>query len=185
MVKKIIALHHEALSIRIFLFCGILFFAMQQSIWAEVVTDGLAGPAQSLQGPDYLVPDNLGTIDGQNLLHSFQAFSISQGESATFTGPDHIANVISRVTGGGVSMIDGILRSQVGQADFFFINPAGVVVGENAQIDVPAAFHAGTSDELRFADGAVFSASDSDASTLSIAPPEAFGFLSPQTASIE
>jgi filamentous hemagglutinin family protein len=185
MEKKVIALNHEALSLRIVLFCCILLFSMTQSIWAEVVTDGLVGPVQSLSGPDYLVPHDIGTIVGQDLLHSFQTFSIFQGESATFTGPDHIANVISRVTGGDVSTIDGILRSQVGQADFFFINPAGIVFGENAQIDVPAAFHASTEDESRFADGSFFSASDPDGSVLSIAQPEAFGFLSPQPANIE
>jgi filamentous hemagglutinin family protein len=151
---------------------------------ADIVTDGTVGPARNLTGPDFHIGADLGTTRGANLFHSFQAFSLQTDESATFTGPDSIANVISRVTGGEASTIDGLLRSEVGQADFFFINPAGVMFGPQAQVDVPAAFHVGTAEELRFEDGAVFSALNPTTSTLSMARPESFGFLSPQPASL-
>jgi filamentous hemagglutinin family protein len=137
-----------------------------------------------LTGRDFEISATLGSTRGANLFHSFQTFSIDTGESATFTGPGSIDNVISRVTGGEVSSIDGLLRSEVGTADFYFINPAGVMFGPNAQVDVPAAFHVSTADELRFQDGAVFSASAPDSSALSVASPESFGFLSPQPASL-
>jgi large exoprotein involved in heme utilization and adhesion len=88
------------------------------------------------------------------------------------------------VTGGDASTIDGLLRSEVGRADFFFINPAGVIFGPNAKVDVPAAFHVSTADALRFEDGNLFSASDPDASTLSVAEPAAFGYLSHQSGDI-
>jgi len=152
---------------------------------ADVVTDGSVGHNQSLSGPDFVIPDTLGITTGTNLFHSFQKFGITQDQSATFTGPDTINNVISRVTGGEISNIDGLLRSEVGQADFFFINPSGVVFGENAKVDVPAAFHVSTADALNFKDGSVFSASSPDTSTLTMAPPESFGFLGAQSASIE
>jgi len=164
------------------LFC--FFICAPRILSADVATDGTVGPALSLSGPDYQIPQDLGTISGQNLFHSFHDFSLAQGEIATFTGSDSIANVISRVTGGEVSSIDGILRSQVGQADFFFINPAGVMFGPNAEVDVPGAFHVTTADELRFADGNVFSSLNPHASTLTMAEPSSFGFLSSQSASI-
>ncbi|MFH0731126.1 MAG: filamentous hemagglutinin N-terminal domain-containing protein [Pseudomonadota bacterium] len=151
---------------------------------AEVVTDGTVGLAAALSGPAYRIGDDLGTRAGNNLFHSFERFSLQQQESATFTGPNDIANVISRVTGGSVSTIDGILRSEVGTADFYFINPAGIVFGENARVDVPAAFHVSTANEIRFAEGSVFSASDPERSTLSVSRPEAFGYLPQQAASI-
>ena len=152
---------------------------------ADVATDGSVGPNKSLSGPDFVIPDTLGTSYGTNLFHSFQKFSITQDQSATFTGPDTINNVISRVTGGEISNIDGLLRSEVGQANFFFINPSGVVFGKNARVDVPAAFHVSTADALNFEDGSVFSASAPDTSTLTMAPPESFGFLGVQSTSIE
>lgn len=159
-------------------------FPLCSPIDAQIATDGTVGPAVTLSGPDYQIDNSLGKRMGANLFHSFERFSIRQNESASFTGPDDIATVISRVTGGGATRIDGLLRSEIGRADFYFINPAGVVFGENAQLDVPAAFHASTADEMRFCDGAVFSASDPNNSVLSMDNPESFGFLSPQPASI-
>jgi large exoprotein involved in heme utilization and adhesion len=69
------------------------------------------------------------------------------------------------------------LKSQVGHADFYLINPAGVTFGQNAQIDVPAAFHASTASQLRLKDGALFSAINPSASSFSSASPAAFGFV--------
>jgi filamentous hemagglutinin family protein len=146
-------------------------------VQAQIVTDGSVGPKVSLRGGEIEIGANLGTQRGDNLFHSFEKFGIAPGQTATFTGPGAIRNVISRVTGGEVSSIDGTLASRVGQADLYFLNPAGVMFGPNAQLDVPGSFHVSTAHELRFANGARFSALDKTGSSLTIAPPEAFGFL--------
>ena len=145
--------------------------------WADVVTDGTAGPRVRLDGPDFEIGADLGTRAGRNLFHSFERFSLDAGERATFSGPDAIRNVISRVTGGERSDIDGTIRSTIPGADFYFLNPAGVLFGPNASLDVQGSFHVSTADELRFADGAMFSARDPAASSFTVAAPEAFGFL--------
>ncbi|WPL11291.1 two-partner secretion domain-containing protein [Thiorhodovibrio litoralis] len=149
---------------------------------ADIATDGSMGPRLDLKGPDMQIGAELGKTHGNNLFHSFQQFNIPTDQSATFTGPDNIQNVIGRVTGGQASNIDGALRSEVGQADVFLINPSGVVMGPNATVDVPASLHVSTADELRFQDGSRFSASEPGASTLTMAAPEAFGFLGQQPA---
>ena len=167
--------------------CVLILFvalALAHATYAEVATDGTMGPTETLSGPRYAVGEDLGTRVGDNLFHSFKRFAIGREESATFTGASDIANVISRVTGNEISTIDGCLRSEVGTADFYFINPAGIVFGPDAQVDVPAAFHASTASELRFGDGEVFSAEDPAKSTLTSAPPEAFGFLAQQPTDI-
>ncbi|WP_200283955.1 filamentous hemagglutinin N-terminal domain-containing protein [Rhabdochromatium marinum] len=151
---------------------------------ADIATDGSLGPAVELRGPDMRIGAELGQTRGDNLFHSFEHFNIPTDQSATFTGPDNIQNVIGRVTGGQRSNIDGQLRSEVGQADVYLINPAGVVMGPNASVDVPAALHVSTADELHFSDGSRFSASDPATSTLTMAAPEAFGFLGPQSGAI-
>ena len=144
---------------------------------AEITLDGTMGPAGPLAGPTFTIPNTAGTTLGPNLFHSFSVFNIDSTESATFTGPAGLDNVISRVTGGAPSSIDGLFRSTVPGADIFFVNPAGVVFGPNAALDVPGAFHTSTADELRFSDGNVFSATDPAATVLTPATPEAFGFL--------
>ncbi|MCC2607875.1 two-partner secretion domain-containing protein [Planctobacterium marinum] len=154
---------------------------LSTSLTAQVVTDGSMGVASALQGPDYIIEQSLGTLVGNNLFHSFTQFDVLANQSALFTGADNINNVISRVTGGTVSQIQGTVKSEIGNADFYFINPAGIVFSENAKVDVPGALYVSTADELQFANGETFSASTDAASTLSVAAPETFGFLTPQT----
>src|SRR4051794_5094886 len=146
-------------------------------VQAQIVTDGSVGSKVSLHGGEIEIGANLGTRTGDNLFHSFETFGIATGQTATFTGPGDIRNVISRVTGGEISNIDGTLTSRVGQADLYFLNPAGVMFGPNAQLDVPGSLHVSTAHELHFADGTRFSAVDKAGSGLTVAPPEAFGFL--------
>ncbi len=184
-VQVLTAFQHIPILTAHLLFFFTLFFTIPHLLLADIVTDGSVGPAQALSGPNVTIPESLGTVSGQNLLHSFQRFSIGENESATFTGSDAISNVISRVTGGDISTIDGKLISKVGNADFFFINPSGVVFGPHASVDVPAAFHVSTADELHFSDGTVLSCTAPDTSTLTHAAPEAFGFLGAKGASIE
>lgn len=150
---------------------------LPQSANGQISTDGSMGPAQVLMGPDFDIDASLGTQLGENLFHSFQDFNIHTGESATFTGPSSIDNVISRVTGGTASNIDGLLRSEIAGADVFLVNPAGILFGPNASLDVDGSFHATTAGQVLFPDGGVFDATNPGATILSVAPPSAFGFL--------
>jgi filamentous hemagglutinin family protein len=121
-----------------------------------------------------------GTRAGGNLFHSFNQFSVGVGVTARWTASDalSVANVVNRVTGGEASRIDGTLDSTaLPNAAFWFVNPAGIVFGPGAQVSVPAAAHFSTAAELRFADGGHFAVTAPDGSTLSVAPPQAWGFL--------
>lgn len=148
---------------------------------AEVVTDGTLGAVARLTGPDVTVPARLGQRRGANLFHSFARFGVEAGGRVTFKGPEGLENVIGRVTGGEASRIDGTLASSVPGADLWLLNPAGIMFGAGARLDVQGSFHASTAGELRFEDGAVFSALDPSGSALSVAPPQAFGFLGAPT----
>lgn len=144
----------------------------------SITVDGRLSPAQTLAGPNYAIGAGLGRQAGSNLFHSFGAFGLKGGETATFSGPASVGNVIGRVTGGAASSINGAVRSTIPGASLYLVNPAGVVFGPNASVDVGGSFHASSADYLRMKDGARFGATNPDASTLSAAPPEAFGFLS-------
>ncbi len=95
----------------------------------------------------------------------------------TFSGPTTVSNIIGRVTGGTASSIDGAIKSTITGANLYLINPAGIVFGPNATVNVSGSFHASTADYIRMSDGARFQATNPDGSTLSAAPPAAFGFL--------
>ena len=167
--------------------CGsgfLLLSALPSLSHAQITLDGSLGPRGALNGPHYTISDRMGQIRGSNLFHSFGQFNLSRGESATFTGPNTISNILSRVTGGSPSSIDGTIRSQIPGAHLYVLNPSGVLFGPNASLDVSGSFHVSTADYLRLADGARFAARLSATSTLSVAPPVAFGFLGPQPAAM-
>ena len=146
---------------------------------AQVATDGSFGAAGALPGPAFAIPASLGKKVGGNLFHSFSEFSINQHQSATFSGPAEVKNILARVTGGNISTIDGALKSEIAAANFFFLNPKGVLFGPNASVDVSGSFAVSTGDRITLGDGAQFKARASDPSDalLTSAPPAAFGFL--------
>jgi filamentous hemagglutinin family protein len=146
---------------------------------AQIRTDGTLGPAQALAGPNFAIPASLGQQAGANLFHSFAQFGIPTGGSATFSGPNGIGNIISRVTGTEVSSIDGRLASSIQGANLFLINPRGIVFGPNASLDLTGSFYASTANYLKLADGTRFDATATVPAVLSMAPPAAFGFLGP------
>ena len=150
----------------------------------HISVDGRFSPAQTLAGPNYAIAANLGKQVGGNLFHSFGIFGLTKGESATFSGPAAVSNVIGRVTGGNPSSINGNIKSTIAGANLYLINPSGVVFGPNATINVSGSFHASTADYLKMSDGAKFQATNPDGSTLSAAPPAAFGFLNARPAAI-
>jgi filamentous hemagglutinin family protein len=160
---------------------------LNSGLYAQIATDGTLGGAKTnLTGPNFQIPANLGQQFGGNLFHSFEKFNIDTGQSATFTGPNTVQNILSRVTGGQRSWIDGPLRSEIPNANLYLLNPSGILFGQNAKLDISGSFHASTADYLHLTDGSSFYAQpDSNPALLSVARPEAFGFLSNRPAAIE
>ena len=164
--------------------CSLLAAVPGVAAAQNITIDGRLSPAQTLVGPNYAITANLGKQVGSNLFHSFGKFGLASSESATFSGPATVSNVIGRVTGGAQSSIDGKIASTIAGANLYLINPSGIVFGPNATVNVSGGFHASTADYLRMSDGAKFQATNPDASTLSAAPPAAFGFLTARPAAI-
>jgi filamentous hemagglutinin family protein len=142
---------------------------------AQITLDGSTGPARTLTGPAYQIRQSDGTTVGPNLFHSFGRFNLNLGESATFESAA-IQNIFARVTGGSISTIDGLLRSP-GAANLFLINPAGIVFGQNSQLDVRGSFVATTANAIQFGDRGFFSATNpTPPSPLLTINPSAFFF---------
>lgn len=93
------------------------------------------------------------SVAGGNLFHSFSEFSIPSGVVVTFA--DNISNnIFARVSGQTqVSTILGSL-AVTGNANFFLINPAGIVFGDNASLNLNGgSFITSTAERLNFEDG--------------------------------
>ena len=154
---------------------------------AQAITpDGTMGTAVN-GGPAYMISGGTVRTNGvnTNLFHSFGQFSVPTGGSATFQGDLATTNILSRVTGGQLSSIDGLIdtRTFMPSANFFLINPAGVIFGSSASLNVGGAFRVSTADSIIFPDGQFFASLAAD-TVLSAEPPQAFGFLGSNPASI-
>lgn len=151
------------------------------SAHAAVVQDGSIGgfsgaSVQPGNGFTYDIRASLGQRVGSNLFHSFDQFDIRVGESANFSGPAGINNIISRITG-GESTIAGRVSSNISNASLYLINPNGFVLSNGAVVDVGGTFHLSTADFVEFSDGGRLFSSLSATSTLSTAAISSFGFL--------
>ncbi len=153
------------------------YLLLQSPVYAQIVMDGTLGTDGPIRGPDYDIKAGYGQQAGTNLFHSFQTFNINKDESATFSGPNSVQNIISRVTGGNSSWIDGKLRSTIPDANLYLLNPAGVMFGAKASLDIGGSFHVSTADYLRLGENERFYATPMKSEVLSAASPTAFGFL--------
>ena len=94
---------------------------------SQVVIDNSFSNNQELTGPNFHISAEFGNIIGNNLFHSFDEFNLHKGQSATFTGPNSIENILGRVTGSNVSKINGIIRSEINDANLYLLNPNGFI----------------------------------------------------------
>jgi filamentous hemagglutinin family protein len=88
--------------------------------------------------------------DHQNLFHSFHQFGLNAGQIANFVSNPNIHNILGRVVGGDLSVINGLIQVIGGQSNLFLMNPAGIIFGSNASLNVPASFTATTATEIGF-----------------------------------
>jgi filamentous hemagglutinin family protein len=113
-----------------------------------------------------------GTRAGGNLFHSFREFSVPRRGAVSFRAIEaDIANIIARVTGSSRSRIDGAIEvlqadGSVSPANFFLINPNGILFGPQASLNLGGSFLATTARGLRFADGTSFDAAPANAAPL-------------------
>ncbi len=126
-------------------------------------------------------PNANGTQVGSNLFFSFSQFGIAAGDTALFQCPGGCAgvtNVISGVTGGTGSVLDGSLVSIIGNANFWFFNPAGVTVNGAINIPLGATYHISNAFGVVDSNGlSILSNSSTQGSTLT-ATPVGFSFFS-------
>ena len=152
-------------------------FSSQSLFGGGVVLDGSFGTRGPLPGPNFMITANMGKLVNTNLFQSFSQFNLNSSQSATFTGPANVQNILARVTSGSPSSIDGRISSDIHGANLFFMNPAGVLFGQHAQLDVSGSFAVTTANYLKLVGGGRFNANLGGGDVLTSAPVSAFGFL--------
>ncbi len=162
----------------------VLLIVSHAQVVTNVVEDATLGTTVIPNGSGVHIGG--GTQMGSNLFHSFQNFTVGTGETARFMDPQTgVNNILSRVTGGNMSVIDGTLQSDIPGANLFLLNPSGVMFGSNARLNVHGSFHASTADYIQLGvDGRFVADPGLERDQLTISDPSAFGFLGANAGSV-
>jgi len=162
-----------------------LFWGWQPAVIADSVIPAHdnVGTAVDRQGNRYLIRGGSRSRDGENLFHSFERLGLDANEIATFLSQPDIRNILGRVTGGQASVIDGLLQVTGGQSNLYLMNPAGMIFGANARLDIPASFTATTATGIGLSDQWFDAIASTDYSTL-VGSPTAFIFNTPDPGAI-
>ena len=149
---------------------------------------GNLGTTVTQAGNTYHITGGTRPSNGPNLFHSFGEFGVPTNHIANFLNETATptSNILGRVTGGNPSNIFGTIQTTgFGSANLFLMNPAGIVFGPSASLNVGGSATFTTADYLRLADGARFTAMPGPAdAAISSAPVAAFGFLGTNPAAI-
>ncbi|WP_420832787.1 filamentous hemagglutinin N-terminal domain-containing protein [Nostoc edaphicum] len=140
---------------------------------AQVISDSTTNSLINQNGNNFTILN--GTEKGDNLFHSFSNFSVPTGGSASFdlVNTPNITTIFSRVTGGSVSNIDGLIRTlnSSNPVSLFLLNPSGIVFGPNSSLNIGGSFVGTTADSVVFADGLKFNAIDATPPLLTMSVP--------------
>lgn len=135
-----------------------------QAVQAQPITPAADGTGSVVNSDGNRIEIDGGTLsgDGANLFHSFEQFGLDTGQIAEFLSQPQIQNILGRVIGGDPSLINGLIEVSGGNSNLFLLNPAGIVFGEGASLNLPADFTATTATGVGFAGGwfEVFGAND-------------------------
>ncbi|MEO0704450.1 MAG: CHAT domain-containing protein [Cyanobacteria bacterium J06649_5] len=135
----------------------------------------LIEPAANTTQTTLISEDNRTRIEGgiqvnENLFHQFDTFSLEAGTTADFVTSSGVQSVIGQVSGGHMSYVDGTLQVSGSSADLYLFNPAGILFGPSAQLNLGGSFTAASADKVGFGDAWLDIATTTDYRDFTSAP---------------
>jgi len=153
---------------------GLCCWAGSASAQSIVPAADGTGTLVNYQGQTYTIDG--GSTAGANLFHSFHSFGLNPNEVATFLAQPQVRHILSRVTGGDPSRLDGLLQVVGSPAHLYLMNPAGIVFGPGARLNVPGDFVATTATGIGFGGDRWFNAFGPNDYAPLVGTPSQFAF---------
>ncbi|MFP4100755.1 two-partner secretion domain-containing protein, partial [Coleofasciculus sp.] len=170
-----------------------LLTAAVTGFWLWVFSLGTSSEVLVLAQPIIPAADGTGTIitpdgnridisggslsgDGKNLFHSFQQFGLDANQIANFLANPNLNNILGRVVGGDASVINGLIQVTGGNPNLYVMNPAGMIFGADARLNVPGDFIATTATGMGFGDKNWFNAIGANDYQNLVGTPNQFAF---------
>lgn len=153
----------------------LLLILTPASLLAQSITPAADGTGTEVlrEGDRYTITG--GTQAQENLFHSFERLGLNASEIATFLAQPNIENILGRVTGGEASLINGLLQVQGSGANLYLMNPAGILFGPNARLDLSGSFLATTATGIGFGNRWFNALGDNTYANL-VGEPDSFAF---------
>lgn len=151
------------------------FIGITPAFAQPIVSDQTTGTIVTPNGNQLDISGGTLSGDGANLFHSFQKLGLNSGEIANFLSSPTIQNILGRVTGGDASIINGLIQVTGGNANLYLMNPAGMIFGADARLNVPASFTATTATGIGFNNG-WFNATGNNNYAALVGTPSTFAF---------
>lgn len=164
---------------------GMAFLPAPLAVAQEVVPakDGI-GTQVDRAGDRFDIRGGQRSSDGTNLFHSFERFGLTRTQIANFIADPKLRNILARVVGNEVSFVDGVLQVTGGNANLFLMNPAGIILGPNARLDIPASFTATTANGIGFSIDRWFAAIGTTDYSRLTGSPAFFAFTTPEAGTV-
>ncbi|MBD2580582.1 filamentous hemagglutinin N-terminal domain-containing protein [Oscillatoria sp. FACHB-1406] len=144
--------------------------AYSQSIVAA--PDG-TGTLVTIEGDRFNIGGGTRSGDGSNLFQSFAQFGLSTNQIANFLTTPQIQNILARVVGNDPSVINGLIQVTGGNSNLYLMNPAGIIFGNGASLNVGGDFFATTATGIGFGENRWFNAfGDNNYATLTGNPTQ-------------
>ncbi|MEG4067968.1 CHAT domain-containing protein [Microcoleus sp. Pol11C2] len=159
----------------------VAIYPQSQIAAAQSITPAPDGTGTTVSAPNtgspprYDIQGGTTSRDGANLFHSFTRFGLNSGETANFISNPTVKNILGRVVGGDASLINGLIQVSGGNSNLLLMNPAGIIFGANARLDVSGSFFATTASGIGFDDRWFNGTGTNDYAAL-VGTPNAFVF---------
>ena len=115
-------------------------------------------------------------VNGTNLIQEFTCFNLYKNESVTFdtSQVSSVENIINKIYNAKPSWLNGTI---VSDKNLYFINPSGIIFGDNVSLNVNGLFVATTADYIYSSQTTQMKSEMLDSQLHITATPTTFGFI--------